>query len=446
MSRKYFGTDGIRGKVGVPPITAEFAVKLGRAAGTVLAQGKAAPRVLIGKDPRSSGYMLEAALEAGLSAAGARAVLTGPLPTPAIAYLTRTQGAQAGIVISASHNPYYDNGIKFFSDKGEKLPDAVELAIEAEIDQPFTTVEPERLGKAERLEDARGRYVEYCKATLASSLSVISNMRLVVDCANGAGFRVAPAVFEELGFEVRAIANEPTGLNINRGCGATDLTLLKGKVAELRADLGIALDGDGDRLMLVDSTGRVIDGDDMVYLLATHWQRSGRLRGPVVGTVMTNFGVEQALKRQGIAFLRASVGDRYVHEMLKSSGGMLGGEASGHLLCLDRASTGDALVSALQVLEVLAQTGKSLSELLTDVQRVPQVMINVRTEPGVKPLQHSSVQQALREAELAMGDQGRVVLRASGTEPLIRVTVEGVDGAKVDAVAQALAAAVRAVK
>ena len=437
--RKYFGTDGIRGRVGISPITADFAVRLGRAAGVVLGAGRMAPRVLIGKDPRSSGYMLEAALEAGLSAAGARAVLTGPLPTPAIAYLTRTQGAQAGIVISASHNPYHDNGIKFFSASGEKLADEIELAIEAEVDRPFTTVEPERLGKAERLDDARGRYVEFCKSTLKSSIQCLLPMRVVVDAAHGAGFKVAPAVFQELGFEVITIGCEPDGLNINRGFGATDLAALKAKVIEVRADLGIALDGDGDRLMLVDAQGRIIDGDDIVYLLAAHWQQLGRLQGPVVGTLMTNFGIELALRELGIEFIRAQVGDRYVLEQLKAHGGMLGGEASGHVLCLDRASTGDALVCALQVLEVMAHTGRSLAESLEKLQRLPQKMINVRIAPGARPLARAEVQQALHAVEQRLAGQGRVVLRASGTEPLIRVTVEGQDAQIVLAEAQYLA-------
>ena len=445
MTRKYFGTDGIRGRVGTPPITADFAVRLGRAAGVVFGGGKLAPRVLIGKDPRSSGYMLEAALEAGLSAAGARAVLTGPLPTPAIAYLTRTQGAQAGIVISASHNPYHDNGIKFFNSNGEKLGDDIELAIEAEIDQPFSTVSPELLGKAERLEDARGRYVEFCKSTLKSSINKLQPMRIVVDAANGAGFRVAPAVFQELGFEVITVACEPNGLNINQECGATDLAMLQAKVIETRADLGVALDGDGDRLMLVDPRGRVVDGDDIVYLLACHWQQSGRLKGPVVGTVMTNFGIESALSRAGIAFLRAQVGDRYVLELLKSSGGNLGGEASGHVLCLDRASTGDALVCALQVLEVMAETGKSLSELLCTVARVPQKMINVRIMPGAQPLAHEDVAFALLQAQATLQGRGRVVLRASGTEPLVRVTVEGEDATEVSNIALTLSEVVKSV-
>jgi phosphoglucosamine mutase len=443
MTRKYFGTDGIRGRVGTPPITADFAVRLGRAAGVVLGGGRLSPRVLIGKDPRSSGYMLEAALEAGLSAAGARAVLTGPLPTPAIAYLTRTQGAQAGIVISASHNPYDDNGIKFFSALGEKLPDEIELAIEAEVDQPFVTAPPEQLGKAERLEDARGRYVEFCKSTLKCSIARLLPMRIVVDAANGAGFKVAPAVFQELGFEVIAIACEPNGLNINKNCGATDLALLKAKVAQTRADLGVALDGDGDRLMLIDAHGRVVDGDDIVYLLARHWQHTGRLKGPVVGTVMTNFGIEQAIERAGVQFLRAKVGDRYVLEQLKAHGGVLGGEASGHVLCLDRASTGDALVNALQVLEVLAETGKSLAELLHGVVRVPQTMINVRIAPGATPLADARVQDALARAEKQLAGIGRVVLRASGTEPLVRVTVEGQNAAEVAALAQAIAEVVK---
>ena len=437
--RKYFGTDGIRGRVGEHPITAEFAVKLGRAAGVVLGRGKLKPKVLIGKDPRSSGYMLEAALEAGLSAAGARAFLTGPLPTPAIAYLTRTQGAQAGVVISASHNPYHDNGIKFFSHLGEKLPDSVELEIEAELERPFVTVASEMLGKAERLEDARGRYVEFCKSTLKSPIDSLFPMRVVVDCANGAGFKVAPAVFEELGFDVIAIANEPDGLNINRGCGATDLALLKAKVVELRADLGVALDGDGDRLMLVDQTGRVFDGDDIIYLLAKHWKQTGRLQGAVVGTLMTNFGIAQALEKHGIGFERANVGDRYVHELLRGGNSTLGGEASGHVLCLDRASTGDALVCALQVIEVLALTGQSLAELVSDLVRVPQKTINVRISGGRALIQAPQVQAMRASVEAAIAGDGRVVLRASGTEPLVRVTVEHRSAAHAERFAKQLA-------
>jgi phosphoglucosamine mutase len=442
--RKYFGTDGIRGRVGEHPITAEFAVRLGRAAGVVLGRGKAAPKVLIGKDPRSSGYMLEAALEAGLSAAGARAFLTGPLPTPAIAYLTRTQGAQAGIVISASHNAYHDNGIKFFSSAGEKLPDAIELEIEAELERPFVTVASEQLGKAERIEDARGRYVEFCKATLQSSLERLPVRRIVIDCANGAGFRTGPAVLQELGFDVRAIADAPNGLNINKGCGATDLALLQREVLAHSAELGIALDGDGDRLMLVDASGRVFDGDDLLYILALHWHSIGRLRGPVVGTLMTNLGMELALKARGLGFMRAKVGDRYVHELLKAHGGILGGEASGHLLCLDRASTGDAMVSALQVLEVMAQTGKTLAELVSGLVRVPQTMVNVKVAGGAALLAHDAVQQALRLVEQALGERGRVVLRASGTEPLVRVTIEAEDKATADHYAAQLADVVRA--
>jgi phosphoglucosamine mutase len=441
--RKYFGTDGIRGLVGQFPITADFAVRLGRAAGVVLGAGKLSPRVLIGKDPRTSGYMLEAALEAGLSAAGARAVMTGPLPTPAIAYLTRTQGAQAGIVISASHNPYHDNGIKFFSSTGEKLPDAVELEIEAEIDRPFTTVSPERLGKAERLEDARGRYVEFCKSTLKTSIASLQPMRIVIDAANGAGYRVAPAVFQELGFDVIAVGCEPNGLNINKECGATDLRLLQAKVLEHKADLGVALDGDGDRLMMVDAHARIIDGDDILYMLALHWQQTGRSAAPVVGTLMTNFGIELALQRSGLEFVRAKVGDRYVLEALKAKGGVLGGESSGHILCLDRASTGDALVSALQVLEVLAQTNKKPNELLAGLQRVPQKMLNVRIQTGQKPLEADAVKSALLRVEKALQGTGRVVLRASGTEPLIRVTVEASDPALVERYAQELAQVVQ---
>jgi phosphoglucosamine mutase len=442
-ARKYFGTDGIRGRVGVHPITAEFAVKLGRAAGVVLGRGKTKPKVLIGKDPRSSGYMLEAALEAGLSAAGARAFLTGPLPTPAIAYLTRTQGAQAGIVISASHNPYHDNGIKFFSHLGEKLPDAIELAIEAELDKPFTTVSSEQLGKAERLEDARGRYVEFCKSTLSNRLDALLPMRLVVDCANGAGFRVAPAVFQELGFDVIAIANEPDGLNINQSCGATDLALLQRTVLAQQADMGIALDGDGDRLMLVDRSGRVFDGDDIVYLLAAHWQQQQRLRGPVVGTLMTNFGIERGLSALGIGFARANVGDRYVLELMKQHAANLGGEASGHVLCLDRVSTGDAIVCALQVLDALAQSGRTLADSVQALQRVPQKTINVRVSDGKRVIQDRSVLSARDRVETALKGSGRVVLRASGTEPLVRVTVECELSVQAEQYAQEIAECVR---
>ncbi len=443
MTRRYFGTDGIRGRVGVSPITADFAVRLGRAAGKVLSQQVESPKILIGKDPRSSGYMLEAALEAGLSAAGARAVLTGPIPTPAIAYLTQTQGAQAGIVISASHNPYHDNGIKFFSHLGEKLPDAVELEIEAELDRPFETVGPERLGKAERLDDARGRYVEFCKSTAAPAVRNLRGMKVLLDCANGATFKVAPLVFQELGFQVQAIACEPNGLNINAGCGATDLSFLRAQLAHSDAELGIAFDGDGDRLMLIERGGRVLDGDDVLYALACDWQRSGRLRGPVVGTVMTNFGIERALQQRGLGFKRAKVGDRYVHELLKAEGGILGGEASGHLLCLDRVSTGDAIVSALQALAIVAQSGQPLSHALGDLQRVPQLMINVPIAAGVKPLESAEVKAELAVVERELAARGRVVLRASGTEPLVRVTVEGEDANQVKHLAERLADVVR---
>jgi phosphoglucosamine mutase len=444
MKKQYFGTDGIRGRVGTPPITADFVVHLGRALGAVLANNGRRPRVLIGKDTRISGYMLESALEAGLISAGAEVVLTGPMTTPAIAYLTRTQGADAGIVISASHNPFADNGIKFFDGAGEKLSDDLELAIEAELAQPFATVEPEKLGKAVRLNDAAGRYIEFCKSTIARPYTKLRGRRIVLDCANGAGYQVAPRVFQELGFDVIAVAVQPDGININAGCGATDLALLKREVVARGAWLGIALDGDGDRLMLVDHSGRVFDGDDVVLLLAMHLHSQGQLRGPVVGTVMTNLGIELALKEKGIAFARAQVGDRFVHQLLKAHAGNLGGEASGHVLCLHKASTGDAIVTALQVLDALESNGLDLAQSLRGVKRVPQKMINVRIKPGSVPLTSAIVTDTLALVERQLGEQGRVILRASGTEPLIRVTLEGVDAAQVERLAEQLAQAVRA--
>lgn len=449
MERQYFGTDGIRGRVGVPPMTAEFAVRLGAAAGRVLGAAAGAgvrPKVLIGKDTRISGYMLESALEAGFSAAGMDVVLLGPLPTPAVAYLTRSQGAIAGVVVSASHNPFEDNGIKFFSASGEKLPDELEARIEAELAAPFATVAPTLVGKAVRLDDARGRYVEFVKSTLAGqSLQPLRGLKLVFDGAHGAGYLVGPAVLRELGLQVDSIGVQPDGLNINAGCGATDLSALKRRVRETGADLGLALDGDGDRLMLVTASGRVVDGDDLLYLLALDGQAQGWLRGPVVGTLMTNFGIEQSLLAAGISFRRAKVGDRYVHELLKAEGGVLGGEASGHLLLLHRASTGDGLMSALAALGLLARSGRTLDELVAPIRRLPQQMINVRIAAGSRPLDDATVKAAQAAVEAELAGRGRLVLRASGTEPLIRVTVEGDDPAWVEALAQRLAGAVRAV-
>ncbi|KFL36444.1 phosphoglucosamine mutase [Arenimonas donghaensis] len=441
--RKYFGTDGIRGRVGDYPISADFMLRLGAAAGRVLVgEGREHATVVIGKDTRISGYMFESALEAGLVAAGADVRMLGPMPTPAVAYLTRSLRADAGIVISASHNPHHDNGIKFFSALGEKLPDAVEAAIEAELDQPFRTVPSERLGKAQRVVDALSRYAEFCKTTVPDDFK-LDGMRLVVDCAHGAAYQVAPRVFEELGAAVDALGVEPDGLNINNGVGSTHPEALMARVRETGADLGIAFDGDGDRVLMVDGRGQLVDGDGLIYLLARDWQASGRLVGPVVGTLMTNYAMERGLAGQGIGFLRAKVGDRFVHKALVDQGGVLGGEASGHLLCLDRASTGDAIVSALQVLEALRRQGCSLEQALSDYQPLPQQTINVRIAPGARPLDQPAVQAAQAEAEQALSGRGRLVLRPSGTEPVVRVTVEADDAALMRQVLDRLADVVR---
>lgn len=437
MGRKYFGTDGIRGRVGEYPINAEFMLKLGWAMGRVLGNGTAT-RVVIGKDTRISGYMFESALEAGLSAAGVDIRLLGPMPTPGIAYLTRTLHACAGIVISASHNPHHDNGIKFFSADGMKLPDVVEAAIEEELEKPMVTVSSERLGKAERVEDARGRYIEFCKSTIPSRLS-LEGRKIVVDCANGATYHIAPSVLDELGAEVITIGATPDGLNINDGVGSTQPQALCEEVVRQQADLGIALDGDGDRLIMVDHKGEIVDGDELLYIIAASRQEVGQLHGPVIGTLMTNLGLEHAFRDQGIAFMRASVGDRYVMELLKAHDGVLGGESSGHIICLDRTSTGDGIVSALQVLASLVQTGKSLHELKQGMNKYPQHMINVPLARRID-IEHSTlIQDAVREAETCLNDKGRVLLRPSGTEPLIRVMVEGEDGALVLSQAQRLA-------
>ncbi|WP_428474577.1 phosphoglucosamine mutase [Photobacterium profundum] len=427
MTRKYFGTDGVRGKVGDYPITPDFALKLGWAAGRVLSR-LGTNKVIIGKDTRISGYMLESALEAGLAAAGINAVLTGPLPTPAVAYLTKTFRAEAGIVISASHNPYYDNGIKFFSASGEKLPDEIELAIEAELDKPMTCVSSDLLGKAMRMDDAAGRYIEFCKGTFPSDLS-LAGLKLVVDCAHGAAYHIASAVFSELGAEIEVIGNQPNGLNINDNCGATSLGLLQATVVEKGADLGIAVDGDSDRIMMVDSQGNVIDGDQLLFVLAKQALIKGELKGGVVGTLMSNMGLEVALSKLGIPFVRANVGDRYVMEQLLERQWWFGGENSGHVICRQQVTTGDAIVAALQVLAVIMSSGKTLDTLVAEMPMMPQVLVNVRFSGDTDPLSSEAVQAALREAEKALevGTEtptGRILLRKSGTEPLIRVMVE----------------------
>ena len=443
-ARRYFGTDGIRGRVGDGVISPDFVLKLGWAAGRVLrGEGERRPLVVIGKDTRISGYMFESALEAGLVAAGADVRLLGPIPTPGVAYLTRSLRADAGIVISASHNPHHDNGIKFFSAHGEKLPDAMEAAIEALLEQPLATVDSERLGKAARVDAAAARYAEFCKSTVPEALD-LHGLRIALDCAHGATYQIAPRLFAELGAEVSAIGAAPDGLNINRGVGSTHIEALSAHVRETGAHLGIAFDGDGDRLMMVDADGQALDGDDLLWILACDWQDSGRLRGPVVGTLMSNYGLERALQARGIAFKRSQVGDRHVHRALVDGEGILGGEASGHLLCLDVASTGDGIVSALQVLDVLQRRGGTLSGLRAGLVRVPQRTRNVRVAAGSRPLASVSVQAALAEAEQALAGRGRVVLRASGTEPVVRVTVEADDAALLERVLESLAGVVQA--
>lgn len=440
MTRKYFGTDGIRGKVGEFPITPEFVLKLGWAVGRVLARGNGG-KVVIGKDTRISGYMFESALEAGLSAAGVDILLLGPMPTPAIAYLTRTLHADAGIVISASHNPFEDNGIKFFSSEGTKLPDEVELAIEAELEKAMVMASPGELGKANRVVDAAGRYIEFCKSSFPRNLN-LKGLKLVIDCANGATYQVAPAVFRELGAEVLAMASNPDGLNINVDCGSTHPEVLQKVVKANRADLGIAFDGDGDRVLMVDHNGELVDGDELLYIIASARHQEEEVEG-VVGTLMSNLGMEHALKQAGIAFARAKVGDRYVMEMLQQHGWELGGEGSGHLICLDSTTTGDGIISALQVLRAIVGQGKALAELKAGMNKYPQVLINVRLPAKVDIMALSSVQNAVKEAESQLADTGRVLLRPSGTEPVIRVMVEGEDAEQVKAVAEHVAAVVR---
>ena len=446
MSRKYFGTDGIRGRVGQSPISADFVLRLGNAYGHALHEGDETwrkPLVIIGKDTRISNYMFEAALEAGLVAAGVDVQLIGPMPTPAVAHLTRSLRADGGIVISASHNPHYDNGIKFFSADGEKLDDATELAIEAALEQPFRTVDSDKLGKAVRTRDAIGRYLEACKNSLPRGFD-LDGMRIAMDCANGAAYQVGPLVLRELGARVDAIGVEPNGLNINDGVGSTHPQLLVERVTSTDAELGIAFDGDSDRVLFVARDGRVVDGDDLLYILACDWQQTGRLQGPVVGTLMTNYGFERALEARGIGFIRAKVGDRHVHQALLEHDGVLGGEASGHLLCLDRSSTGDGIVSALQVLEVLQRRGISLEEALRGLDKVPQKTVNVRYGNGARPAEAPEVQQALAGAQAAVQGRGRAFLRPSGTEPVVRVTVEADDAELMQKTLDELSAAVHA--
>lgn len=437
MTRKYFGTDGIRGLVGQYPITPDFVLKLGWAAGKAFArQGKC--RIMIGKDTRISGYMFESALQAGISAAGADVLLLGPMPTPAVAYLTRTFHADAGIVISASHNPYYDNGIKFFSGKGTKLPDEIELKIEELLDAPMTVVESQALGKASRINDAAGRYIEFCKSSVPTSTN-LAGLKVVVDCAHGATYKVAPSVFRELGAEVIAIGNQPDGLNINADVGSTHVVQLQKAVLEHGADLGIAFDGDGDRVMMVDHAGTVVDGDELLFIIASDLQERGLLDGGVVGTQMSNLGLELALRARDIPFVRAKVGDRYVMAEMLARNWQLGGENSGHIVCAQHTTTGDAIIAALQVVRALRRRERSLAEERQALQKCPQVLLNVRYAGGQDPCSHEQVRAACERITGQMAGRGRVLLRKSGTEPVVRVMVEGEDPLAVRAHAEALA-------
>ena len=422
MEKKYFGTDGVRGKVGESHITPEFALKLGWAAGRVLAKN-GAKKVLIGKDPRISGYMLEAALQAGLTAAGLRPTLLGPMPTPAIAYLTSTFRAAAGVVISASHNPYYDNGIKFFSDKGTKLSEAIELEIEAEIDKPLVCADSEHLGKAYRIKDAAGRYIEFCKSTFPSKYN-LSGLKIVVDCANGATYHIAPSVFNELGAKVIPMGVSPDGMNINLNCGATSMDAISKRVVEEKADFGIAFDGDGDRVMMVDHTGYVLDGDELLYIIARNKLRAGTLLGGVVGTKMSNLGLELALKTLGVPFERSDVGDRHVMELMVKNNWCLGAENSGHVICSEFLTTGDGIVAGLQAISAICSSRMSLFDLRQGMKKFPQILLNVRFDDSVDPLQDKEVLKEQKRIENLLGDNGRVLLRKSGTEPVFRVMVE----------------------
>ena len=441
-NRKYFGTDGVRGKVGTYPITPDFALKLGWAAGKVLAS-QGSRTVLIGKDTRISGYMLESALEAGLAAAGLTAAFTGPMPTPAVAYLTRTFRLEAGIVISASHNPYYDNGIKFFSAEGTKLPDNIEEAIEAMLDQPMDCVESAELGKARRINDAAGRYIEFCKSTFPVHLG-LDGYKIVVDCANGATYHIAPNVLRELGAEVIEIGVTPNGININEKCGATDVKALQEKVLETKADVGLAYDGDGDRIMMVDHLGNKVDGDQILFIIAREALRSGQLKGGVVGTLMSNMSLEIALKMLGVPFVRANVGDRYVLEKMVEHNWTLGGENSGHIIIADKNTTGDGIIASLAVLSAMVQHRLSLNELASAVKLFPQVLINVRFAGGANPLESEAVKAVAADVEKRLEGKGRILLRKSGTEPLIRVMVECEDGTLAKQCAEEIAEAVKA--
>ena len=443
MSRKYFGTDGIRGRVGDAPVTPDFMLKLGWATGKVFASDDGTkPTVVIGKDTRVSGYMLESALQAGLVAAGANVKLLGPLPTPGIALLTRTQNADAGIVISASHNPYFDNGIKFFNGQGSKLSDELELQIEAMIDSPMETVDSEQLGKASRIVDAAGRYVEYCKSTFPDDLS-LKGMKLVIDCAHGATYHIAPAVFEELGATTVVIGATPDGYNINDGVGSTEPAALQAKVLEEGADIGIAFDGDGDRLQMVNAKGELLTGDDVLYVLAMHRLASGDSDAGIVGTLMTNMGLELALEAGGLRLARAKVGDRYVKELMVAEGWSLGGESSGHIICGDLSTTGDGVIAALQVLAAVRASGKSLEALTSGFNPLPQVLVNVRITKGFDLTAYPAIAEACRRVESELEGRGRLLLRPSGTEPVIRVMVEGDDTVAIDALADEVANVIR---
>ena len=450
MTRKYFGTDGVRGRVGELPITPELVMHLGYAAGKVLAGSTThaagdPPAVLIGKDTRISGYMLESALQAGLSAAGVDLYLSGPIPTPAVAYLARALRLQAGIVISASHNPFEDNGIKFFAASGDKLPDAVEQEIERRLESPIVTAPSAGLGRARRINDAAGRYIEFCKSTFPNDLD-LRGLKIVVDCAHGASYHIAPHVLHELGADVVAVGNQPDGFNINRECGATHPQALAEAVVRNHADLGIALDGDGDRVIMADQSGRLYDGDRLLFVIARHRQQTGALKGGVIGTLMTNFGLERALEGLHIPFARAAVGDRYVLEKLHEIGWQLGGENSGHIVCLDKHTTGDGIVSALQVLHALRATGAALDQLVAGLSLYPQVLVNVRIARSADPRQSPEVQAAVRQAEATLAGRGRVLLRPSGTEPVMRVMVEGEPEGLVRDLAESVAASIRALE
>ena len=449
MARKYFGTDGVRGRVGEAPITPDFVLRLGYAAGKVLAEANHDPRdrdrpaVLIAKDTRISGYMLESALEAGFCAAGVDVLLVGPMPTPAVAYLTRALRLQAGVMISASHNPYDDNGIKFFSAHGNKLPDELELAIEAYLEHPLQTNPSARLGRVRRIEDADGRYIEFCKSTFPTELD-LRGMRIIVDCANGAAYHIAPPVFHELGAEVIAVSNQPNGFNINDKCGATHTAAMRAAVLEHHADIGIALDGDADRLMMCDGDGKVYDGDQLVYVIAKHRKQAGIMRGGIVGTLMTNLALEHALAKLDVPFARAKVGDRYVLELLQEKNWDCGAENSGHIICRDKHTTGDGIVSALQVLSALASQKTTLKKYTAELTLYPQILINVKTQKGFDFHAHPSIQDSVSAAEKDLDGSGRVLLRPSGTEPVLRVMVEGKEEARVKSWAEKIAASVLA--